>query len=121
MTLLEATTTLLDAVKTYAPEDDRVIIRATKRMEKRLLVLQVRHAKARKRNRTKAFWCAMQMFGGGACTVKHTACFPCPACKQKLYFGDFIRNAGISDSGRFLTMSCPRCSCLIERPSEPKP
>lgn len=114
MTLLEATTTLIDAVKTYAPEDDRSIQRAVKRMEKRLFVLQVRQAKARKRNRVKAFWNALGLFNGGLCTQLKEACFVCPACKQKLYFGDFCKNAEFSNGGRFEAMGCPHCSCLME-------
>ena len=114
MTLLEATTTLIDAVKTYAPEDDRSISRAVKRMEKRLFVLQVRQAKARKRNRVKAFFNAMGLFSGGACTITHKACFQCPRCKQKLFFFDFCKNAEFSASGRFVVMSCPYCACLME-------
>jgi len=114
MTLLEATTTLIDAVRTYAPEEDRSIARAVKRMEKRLFILQVREAKARKRNRVKAFWNAMGLFDGGVCTPTRKACFICPACKQKLYFGDFIRNAEFSKGGRFEQMSCPHCACLME-------
>ena len=114
MTLLDATTTLIDAVKTYAPEDDRNISRAVKRMEKRLFILQVRNAKAWKRNRIKAFWNAMALFNGGACLKSHRACFGCPNCKRKLFFGDFCKNADFSAGGRFISMICPGCNCYLE-------
>jgi hypothetical protein len=115
MNLLEATTTLIDVARTYAPDDDRIVARAIKRMEKRLFVLQVRQAKARKRNRVKAFWDAIGYFNGGVCTQSRKACFLCPACGLNLYFGDFIKNAEFSKGGRFLSMSCPHCVCVTDR------
>jgi len=114
MTLLTATTTLLDAVKTYAPEEDQQIRRAVKRMEKRLMVLQVRAAKREKANRTDAFWDAMGKFEGGVCVFKHTACFPCKACKQHIYFGDFLKNAEWDGRGRVKSVLCPKCNLLME-------
>ncbi len=118
MNLLEATTTLIDAVKTYAPEDDRAIARAVKRMEKRLLILQVRAAKRRKANRVKAFWQAMALFNGSVCddarvSKKQQACFICPSCRKLLFWGDFIRSAQISPGGRFESTTCPHCLCEL--------
>jgi len=117
MNLLEATTTLIDAVKTHAPEDDRIIARAVKRMEKRLFVLQVRQAKSRKRNRVKAFWQAVGLFDGGILVGESAkkGIFLCPGCKGRIFFGDFCRNAEFSGGGNFQNMNCPHCSLLMAR------
>ena len=116
MNLLEATTTLIDAVKTHAPEEDRVIQRAVKRMEKRLFVLQVRQAKARKRNRVKAFYQAIGMFDGGILVADSSkkAVFLCPNCHGRIFFGDFCKSAEFTGSGRFIAMSCPHCPITLE-------
>src|SRR4051812_34002215 len=55
MTLLEATSHLIDCAKTNAHESDRVMQRAVKRMEKRLAVLKLRAAKTLRRNRRLAW------------------------------------------------------------------
>ena len=116
MNLLEATTTLIDAVKTHAPEEDRMVQRAVRRMEKRLFVLQVRRAKARKRNRRKAFWQAVGLFDGGVLVTDSSkrGMFLCPQCKGRIFFGDFCKNAEFTGSGRFTTMSCPHCITTLE-------
>lgn len=120
MTLLEATTTLIDAVKTWAPEEDRKIAQAVKRMEKRLFVLQVRAAWARKRNRRKAFYDAMGEFGGGvvdngpAGGIKY-AVIPCKACRFFVTFGDFCKGAEFTGHGRIIILVCPKCGCQMER------
>jgi len=114
MTLLDATTTLIAAVKTWAPEEDRKVAQAVKRMEKRLFLLQVRHAKARKRNRTNAFWDAMTQFHGGACQTKHQACIPCKACGFKIFFGDFCKHGDWTGHGKIKTLGCPKCGCTMQ-------
>lgn len=121
MNLLEATTTLIDAAKTYAPENDQVILRSVKRMEKRLAVLQLRAAKARKRNRWKAFWEAMAIMPSGVCTVKRIPVFVCPACRGKLYFGEFCKRAEISGHGRLRSLTCVHCEYAIVEGLTKKP
>jgi hypothetical protein len=115
MNLLEATSTLIDVAKTHAHENDHVARRAIKRMEKRLFLLQVRAAKARKRNRFQAFWDAMAVFNGGVCTQKRQAVIPCAACENKMYFGDFCKTAEFTGHGRVKTLACPKCGCLMDR------
>jgi len=117
MNLLEATTTLIDTIKTHSLDEDRVVARALKRMEKRLFVLQVRQAKARKRNRVKAFWQAVGLFDGGVLVtdLSKRGMFLCPQCKGRIFFGDFCKNAEFTGSGRFTVMSCPHCHTHIEK------
>lgn len=119
MTLLEATITLIDAVKTWAPEEDRKIAKAVKRMEKRLFVLQIRAAWARKRNRRKAFYDAMGEFGGGILMKDPISLsrgmIPCKACHARIYFGDFCKNADFTGHGRIISLACPKCGCVMER------
>lgn len=134
MNLLEATSTLIDAAKTYGPESDRVLQRSIKRMEKRLHVLQVRSAKARKRNRMKAFWDAMAIFSGGVTdttrqvggiwptttkfpnTAKLEAVIPCRACCHAIRFGEFCKGAEFNGRGEILTLTCQACACVMESP-----
>ena len=116
MNLLDATTTLIDTAKTYAPENDAVIARAIKRMEKRLFVLQVRSAKARKRNRVKAFWDAMGLFKGGASGgPKSDAVIPCKVCDHLIGFGEFCKHAEFTGGGRIETLTCPNCNNVMVR------
>ncbi|HEV2692407.1 MAG TPA: hypothetical protein VG347_05875 [Verrucomicrobiae bacterium] len=114
MTLLTATSTLIDAVKTYAPEEDAHIQRAVKRMEKRLLVLQVRAKKNEKRIRTLAFWCAMVTFNGGVSPGPRLAVIPCKGCEYLITFKDFIKNGEWDGRGNFKSLICPHCECLME-------
>src|SRR5690242_9194582 len=102
MNLLEATTTMIDAVKTYAPEDDKTIQRAVKRFEKRLFVLQVRAAKRRRRNRRHAFQHAVEIFNGRAASVcgRYYGEVDCKGCNTILLFGDFCRDGEFSGSGK---------------------
>lgn len=115
MNLLEATTTLIDAVKTWAPEDDRKIAQAVKRVEKRVFVLQVRAAKRRKRNRVKAFYHAMGHFGGGCDPQFRRALILCKACNHWIFFGDFCRNAEWTGNGLIISLTCPKCHIVMER------
>lgn len=115
MTLLDATTTLIDFARTNGSEEDACLARAIKRMEQRLFVLQVRHAKRQKQIRTKAFWDAMCNFNGGACQLTRQACIPCPTCQLKIFSGDFMKNAEWTGTGKVLTLACPKCGCLMER------
>lgn len=114
MTLLTATSTLIDAAKTYGPESDRVLLRAIKRMEKRLEVLQLRDAKNRKRVRMEAFWDAMALFEGGKCLERNEAVFHCKLCARKIYFGDFCKCADYDGRGYLRSLVCPGCGCLME-------
>lgn len=114
MTLLEATTTLIDAVKTYAPESDRKVTQAIKRMEKRLFVLLVRQAKARKRARTNAFWDAMATLGGGVSCAPNVDVIPCKGCDAVIDFGTFCKSAEWTGNGRVINLTCPKCGLCME-------
>lgn len=120
MNLLEATATLIDAAKTYAPEQDKVIQRAVRRMEKRYLVLQVRAAKARKRNRINSFWHAMAIFNGGAAQNpdhprrRKEACIPCQRCGHLIFFSEFCKGATFSGAGRIQFLECGACGLVME-------
>lgn len=124
MNLLEATSTLIDLAKTHGREDDRVLQRAIRRMEKRLMLLKVRAAKARRRARREAFWEAYAIFKGHPCADTHQACIPCQAYQRKLYFGDFCKWGWWTGHGRVQLLECRYCGCVMEaenrknRPSE---
>ena len=109
MNLLTATSTLLDAVKTHAPEDDRFIKAAIKRMEKRLRVLQLRAVQATKRNRTNAFWDAMAKFAGGVHPKNNVAVIPCKRCEFLIDFGEFCSAGEYDGRGRIKSLTCPAC------------
>ncbi len=113
MNLLCATTTLLDAVKTHAPEDDRIIKAAIKRMEKRLGVLQLRAAQAKKRNRSNAFWDAMARFSGGV-SKSDQAVIPCKGCGLHIDFADFCSMGEYDGRGRIKSLTCPACNLSME-------
>ena len=102
MTLLNATSILLDFVKTEAPEDPH-IKRAVKRMERRLAVLQLRSAKALLRRRHK-----------GWADLLHLA-ESCPACGIKFSFGDFAKTALLNSRGDILNFDCPDCGVTVVR------
>lgn len=107
MTLLDATTTLIDTAKTYAPED-RVVARAVKRMEKRLRLLQLRNAKAIRRRRSSAWVDCLVV-------IKAT----CSGCGFVFDFGSFVKNAQLTGHGHIKSLRCPNCSKpLIGYPSE---
>ena len=98
MTLLDATATLIDAVKTYAPEEDATIRRALKRAEKRLRLLQLRKAKATRRHRKMA-WHMVRI------AIKAT----CPGCGFVFDFGSFIKNVEFNGHGDINGLHCPEC------------
>jgi len=98
MTLLDATATMIDACKTWAPENDKVLQRAVKRMEKRLAVLRLRAAKALRRRRQKG-WADLQHLAPS-----------CPSCGIEFSFGDFVKAAELNHRGDILNFDCPDCS-----------
>ncbi|MES2219372.1 MAG: hypothetical protein V4587_00210 [Acidobacteriota bacterium] len=100
MTLLEATGMLIDCAKTWAPENDRLMKRAVKRMEKRLLVLQVRAAKERHRRRRIA-WNDLQ------------AIKPVCDCGHAFELGEFVRQAELGARGCIKHFQCPHCDVLV--------
>lgn len=115
MNLLEATTTLIDAAKTYAPEQDRLIVRAVKRMEKRLAVLQLRAAKALKRNRLEAWYQALMLLGRVIADDHKTVLLPCKGCQHPISFGEFCKGVVFTGRGDLVSLTCPECGCLMEK------
>ena len=99
MTLLEATATLIDCAKTWAP-DDPIVKRAVRRMERRLEVLQLRAANARRLRRHKA-WVALQSFR------------PVCDCGHRFIFGEFAGAAVLTGHGNIKRYHCPKCSKLV--------
>jgi len=99
MNLLDATATLIDCAKTYADHDPGVQ-RAVKRMEKRLRLLQLRAAKARRSRRYKA-WRTLQHLN------------PVCKCSHRFTFGEFIASADISHHGLIHVFVCPYCRRLV--------
>ena len=113
MNLLEATSTLLDFVKTNAPENDKTIQRAIKRMEKRLTVLQARRAKNLKRIQMEAFFDARTITI--AAVIGGVAMMQCTKCLEIIEFDDFVRTAEYTGRGRFLSVTCPWCRFLMQK------
>src|SRR5690349_15918127 len=101
MTLLEATTILLDCVKTWGPDNSVQIKTAVKRMEKRLEVLQLRAAKALRRRRHKG-WLDLQHL---APTCQH--------CGRQFAFGDFAKTAELNHKGDIIRFDCPVCEQVV--------
>lgn len=100
MNLLEATSALLDFVKTSAPENVQ-IRRAVKRMEKRLEVLQARAEKERERRLWKAWDEAVVHFQGLGITCEH--------CGFEFDPVAFFRNAEVSGRGQVKQLDCAKC------------
>jgi DNA-directed RNA polymerase subunit RPC12/RpoP len=113
MNLLDATETLLDAVRTHAPwETDITIARSIKRMEKRLEVLKLRAEKRRQNISETAFFNALGIVGGGAVnvtTAKGTPAILCRNCQTKILFEDFVEVAVFNGAGTMQSMTCPKC------------
>lgn len=101
MTLLEATATLIDCARTFAPENDRKVRQAVARMEKRLRLLQVRMAKVRRRNRGHA-WATVQDFTP-----------QCEKCSYQFTFTDVVRSADIDGRGYIRCFNCPNCHTSV--------
>lgn len=99
MTLLDATATLIDTAKTYA-EHDRAVMRAVKRMEKRLRLLQLRSLKATRRRRHFA-WKTLQHLN------------PVCDCSHRFTFIEFIHAAEIDHRGWIKLFICPHCRRLV--------
>lgn len=97
MTLLDATSTILDAVKTWCPDNDRKLKSAVKRMEKRLEVLRLRSLKSLRRRRHKGFNDLLHF------------CPKCPYCAEEFVFGDFAKSAQLNTRGDVLRFDCPSC------------
>lgn len=100
MTLLDATSHLLDWAKTHGTED-RLLKCAIRRMEQRLSVLQLRQANALRRRRHRA-WTSLQ-------AVATT----CPDCGVVWSFGDFIEIAEIDHRGNLIRFDCSDCEAMI--------
>jgi len=103
MTLLEATSTLIDFAKTNAPDSDRVMARAIKRLEKRLAVLQLRKAKSRRTGRNRAWRLMKHLFGDAP---------ECQHCAAEITFKEFVTTAQINGQ-RICLFNCPRCQKTI--------
>lgn len=119
VTLLDATATLIDFAKTNGQETDRLLSKATARMEKRLRLLQLRRAKTIRRNRTAAFWKVLSFLNGGADMKNRRACFDCGRCGFRFYFGEFLKTGIFAGHGKIKTLICPKCNAvLIGKPPE---
>src|ERR1700733_15260147 len=119
MTLLTATSTVIDHCKSSGHENDRQLQRAISRLEKRLRLLQLRHAKTLRWNRRKAFWVDIGLLDGGCDMKRKQGVFDCPQCKYRFDFGDFLKSATITGHGRVKTLICPKCNAvLIGKPQE---
>lgn len=113
MTLLEATATLIDAVKTWAPGEDRKLKAAVKRMEKRLRLLQLRARKAFRRRRWSAWYQACADYG----EVWHPPGRPtrrltdpiCGQCFHMINYREFCHSAEFGGRGNLLVLCCPYC------------
>jgi len=115
MTLLEATKTILDAVKTWCPQErhdrrrpgffdfnDPNLRKAVIRMEKRLEVLQFRAAKSLQRRRHKG-WADLQLLSP-----------VCPHCGCTFVFGEFAKRAELNWRGDIIRFDCPECEdCVV--------
>lgn len=109
MTLLEATALLIDCARTYGPEQDRVLARAVKRMEKRLAVLQKRHGKALL-SRLHRGWIVLRI-------VLRSVTPTCPTCETAITYGDFIRTAELWGDGCIKNFPCPAgCGWVLINP-----
>jgi hypothetical protein len=103
MTLLEATTTVIDAAKTHSPwETDRMLHHAIKRLEKRLEVLQLRRDKEISRRQDSA-WTDCQV------VIKNT----CSHCGFVFDLDAFLNNAQITGRGHIKRLHCPTCKKLL--------
>lgn len=107
MTLLDASITLIDAAK-QLPEN-KSLERAIKRMEKRVQVLRLRSAKARRRCRHKAWWHAMRSYVGGVIVGTRITAFGCPRCLTNIDFGYFARTAEVDGRGVIKSFDCHKC------------
>jgi hypothetical protein len=101
MTLLEATSTLLDCVKTWSPNNSPQVNRAVRRMERRLQVLQLRQAKSLRRRRQKG-WLDLQHLAPA-----------CQHCGFDFCFGDFAKTAELNWRGDIIRFDCPSCEKLV--------
>lgn len=105
MTLLDASVHLIDAAR-QVPEN-KVLERAIKRMERRVQVLRLRAARARRRGRHKAWWNVMWTYVGGFAHKR--AVIDCPGCKVWIDFGHFASNAEIDGRGYVKSWECGKC------------
>jgi hypothetical protein len=113
MNLLDATTILIESAKNFCPVEDPEILRAVKRMEKRLEVLQYRAAKRKKQVRMSAFWDAFGEFGGGKSVARNAAVIVCKGCQSEIDFGDFLKHAEWDGIGRVKSLNCAQCGLLM--------
>lgn len=100
MTLLDATATLIDLVKTWAPQEDAHTKRAIRRMERRLDVLRLRAAKSLRRRRSKG-WKDLQFLAP-----------KCVTCGEEFCFGDFVKKAELNHRGDIIRYDCPSCGAV---------
>jgi hypothetical protein len=103
MNLLDATTHVLEAAR-EAPENP-ILTRAIKRLDRRVQLLRLRAAKARRRNRHKAWNRATIPFG-----ASHIGCVE---CKCTIDFGTFAKRALIDGRGRAVELRCPECGAQV--------
>lgn len=108
MTLLDATSLLIEIAKTRGA-DDRITRKAIRRMEERLNVLQFRKQTALLRRRHRAW------------PFRDIKDLRCPSCSFELSFGDFARDADIDYRSLTKSWHCPACRAFLmgyERPPD---
>lgn len=115
MTLLNATTLLIETIKTHCLDDDPQVKRALKRMEKRLVILRLRRLQAHKRCQMNAFWDAVKTFGGGAVgeAGNREACITCQQCAKPILFVEFVKEGIFTGRGKIISLHCPHCSVTM--------
>lgn len=109
MTLLDASTTLVDAVRQLPAADDPrgPLAKSIRRMERRIQVLRLRAAKARKLRRSKAWLEAQEILPSSL--EGNQAIVVCPKCLERFNFGDFVRTAEITGHGIIKLWICTKC------------
>lgn len=113
MTLLDATSTLIDFAKTNGRETDPILTKAVTRMEKRLRLLQLRRVKMIRWNRRKAFWHTVGLMGGGVDMPRKQGVFYCPKCNHRFDFGNFLKCSELKGNGTVRRLLCPGCNQFI--------
>lgn len=110
MTLLDASVHLVDTAK-QMPEN-RILNQAIKRMEKRIQVLRLRSAKARRRNRRYAWQLFVDIYGHNR-KLENKPPTSCQNCDFAFDFGSFVKHADITGRGQIQSLHCPRCDAHL--------
>lgn len=115
MTLLEATTTVIETIKERQLDEDPHVRLAVRRMEKRLEVLKYRHQKRQLAIRHRAFHEAAATFGGGVFVKqKHKeVVILCQKCGKMIRYDMFLKNGSWNGMGKIQSLRCPHCGVMM--------